>query len=232
MRRCCALVLLFLAAGMAFASSYSYVNNTFQKLAEEYAQKSAVALDEGEYAMSVDYAQKAIENAELSEAFVRQLVGRSDAEEMLARAKARLDYAASIHADVQYPVAYNAASDYYRQAQDAFAREDYSNAVVFAQKVLDTLADIQAVSPLPKFYIVQPWELSRDCLWNISGRTYVYNNPWLWRHLYEANRDALPDPDNPNLILPGMKLEIPSITGEYRSGTYDPKKTYGTYSPN
>ena len=39
----------------------------------------------------------------------------------------------------------------------------------------------------------------------------------------------MPKPEDPNLIHPGMKMTIPSLTGEYRSGTYDPKKSYGTY---
>ena len=134
-------------------------------------------------------------------------------------------------ADENYPVAYSAALDYYNQAKKAFDKEDFNNASLLAQKVLDTLAGIKGMNPLPKFYIVQPWEITRDCLWNISGRTYVYNNPWLWENLYEANKSILPEPENPNLILPGMKLEIPSISGEYRSGTYDPNKTYGTFSP-
>jgi hypothetical protein len=29
-----------------------------------------------------------------------------------------------------------------------------------------------------------------------------------------------------------MKMEIPSITGEYREGVYDSKKSYDAYSSN
>ena len=36
----------------------------------------------------------------------------------------------------------------------------------------------------------------------------------------------MPDPDNPNLILPGTVLTIPSLYGEYREGTFDPGKKY------
>ena len=39
----------------------------------------------------------------------------------------------------------------------------------------------------------------------------------------------MPKPENPNLILPGMKMNVPSLTGEYRKGTYDPKKEYEPY---
>ena len=225
------LVIMFLCSGFAFAVRFSYKNNTYQKLAEQYFVKADKAFDAGEYVLAVDYAQKATENARLSEEFVKSRLNSDSAEELLARAKNRLEYARSIHADENYPVAYSAALDYYNQAKKVFDKEDFNNASLLAQKVLDTLAGIKGMNPLPKFYIVQPWEITRDCLWNISGRTYVYNNPWLWENLYEANKSILPEPENPNLILPGMKLEIPSISGEYRSGTYDPNKTYGTFSP-
>ena len=29
-----------------------------------------------------------------------------------------------------------------------------------------------------------------------------------------------------------MKMEIPSLTGEYREGTYNPNKNYDAYSSN
>lgn len=223
---------LFVSVGAAFAVTYSYKDNVYQKLAEEYAVKADKALDAGDYDLAIEYSEKAAENAALSEEFIRNMRKRAEAEALLAKAKERLDYARKIGADENYPVAFNAASDYYDEAVDALDSEDYDNASYLAQKVLDTLSGIKGLYGLPKFYIVQPWEITRDCLWNISGRSYVYNNPWLWENLYHANREKLPDPDNPNLILPGMKLEIPSISGEYRSGTYDPKQTYDTYSPN
>lgn len=225
------LMLMFLCSGFAFALKFSYKNNRYQKLAEQYFAKAEKAFDAGEYVLAVDYAEKASENARLSEEFVNKNLSSKTAEDLLLRAKNRLDFAKSIHADENYPVAFSAAQDYYNQANWAFNKKDYASTASLAQKVLDTLAGIKGMNPLPKFYIVQPWEITRDCLWNISGRTYVYNNPWLWENLYEANKSILPEPENPNLILPGMKLEIPSISGEYRSGTYDPNKTYGTYSP-
>ena len=46
---------------------------------------------------------------------------------------------------------------------------------------------------------------------------------------YQANKAAMPKPEDPNLIHPGMKMKIPSLTGEYRKGTYDPKKEYEAY---
>ena len=39
----------------------------------------------------------------------------------------------------------------------------------------------------------------------------------------------MPRPNDPNLIMPGMKMKIPSLTGEYREGVYSPKKKYEAY---
>ena len=47
--------------------------------------------------------------------------------------------------------------------------------------------------------------------------------------IYQANRNVLRDPNNPDLILPGQVLTIPSMNGEERAGTYDPNMEYITY---
>lgn len=208
----------------------SYKNNTYQKLAEEYTVKAVRAMDAGEYALAEEYAALAEENAALSEAFIRHMLAQSEAEQKIALAKNRLEYVKSIHGDVNFPIAYKAAEGYFNQATEAYDKEEYELAVARAQLVLDSLAEVYEITPLPKYYIVRPWAETKDCFWNISGRTYVYNNPFLWENLYEANKDKLPEPDNPNLILPGMKMEIPSITGEYRDGVYSPNTKYETYS--
>lgn len=207
----------------------SYTNNTYQKLAREYTQKAERALDAGEYALAEEYAQRATENAELSDAYVSRMLAREAAEDALEAARDRIAYVESIHGREMYPVAYDAATLAMSQAEEAFAAENWEGASVFANQVLGILADVREITPLPKFYIVRTWENERDCFWNISGRSYVYDNPWLWENLYSANRDAIPEPDNPDLILPGMIMEIPSIAGEYRDGTYSPDKEYDTF---
>jgi len=79
---------------------------------------------------------------------------------------------------------------------------------------------------LPSQYTVRTWAVSRDCLWNIAGYSWVYGDPFKWKILYEANKSRMPDPNNPDLIVPGMILEIPSINSEYRQGMWDSTKTY------
>lgn len=45
-----------------------------------------------------------------------------------------------------------------------------------------------------------------DCLWFIAGFKDVYNDPFMWPVIYNANKKKI---KNPNLIYPGQKLLIP-----------------------
>lgn len=85
------------------------------------------------------------------------------------------------------------------------------------------------ITVLPQYYIVVRRVPLTDALWRIAGYSYIYNNPIQWYRIYEANRNILRDPDNPDLILPGQILTIPSLNGEQRSGQYDPQSNYITY---
>lgn len=122
------------------------------------------------------------------------------------------------------------------QAEKAKRAGEYEKAVDYAVKAseyaeLSKKFILEAESTggnFPEYYITGTWRNDRDCLWNIAGRPYVYNNPWQWRRLYSDNKANLPNPDDPNLIKPGLKLHIPSIKGEARSGVYDPDREYGT----
>ena len=219
---------LLCAFGVAFAVSYK--NNTYQKLAEEYAKKADAALNAGEYDLSEEYAQKAAENANLSKAFIDSMNARYNAQTEIAAAEEKMKWAKSINAESTFPTAYSAGQEALDNAKTAFEKEDYEQAVKYAKAVNEALAGVYEVTPLPKFYVVRPWAENKDCYWNISARKYVYNNPLLWENLYQANKDKMPRPNDPNLILPGMKMEIPSIAGELRDGTYDSKKDYDTFN--
>lgn len=228
MKKSITVLLAVISASVLFAVSYK--NNTYQKLANEYTKKAQNALDAGDYVLAEDYAKKAEENAALSQAYIQKMLAKSEADSVMKNASKRLDYAKSINADKNFPMAYTAAQKSYASADDAYKTEDYTAAAAYAKQVLEALADIKEITPLPQYYIVRPWEETKDCYWNISGRPYVYNNPLLWENLYQANKSNMPKPSDPNLIMPGMKMEIPSLTGEYREGVYTPSKKYDGYS--
>ena len=220
-------VLLFSVIMSVFAVSYT--NNTYQKLANEYAKKAEMALDAGHYEESVEYSKLAEENAILSREYTEMMLARKDAEDNIKLAKNKLAWAEKVDAPNIYPMAYSAGKENIENADASFGEEDYPKASDFAKQALTALDGIVETTPLPEFYIVRPWAETKDCYWNISGRHYVYNNPLLWENLYQANKDKMPKPEDPNLIHPGMKMKIPSITGEYRKGTYDSKKEYNAY---
>ncbi len=83
------------------------------------------------------------------------------------------------------------------------------------QEVEDTEDDDSAITPVdedaesadgfPQEYTVVLNRNDRDCLWKIAKR--FYNQARLWPLIYSANRDKINDPD---LIFPGQKFEIPS----------------------
>ncbi|MDR0383020.1 MAG: hypothetical protein LBH50_03440 [Spirochaetaceae bacterium] len=81
-------------------------------------------------------------------------------------------------------------------------------------------------TPYPAQYVVRSWEAYGDCFWNIAGKSWVYGDPRRWPLLYNANKKKLPDPNNPDLIEPGMVIDIPSLKGEKRSGIWNPANAY------
>ncbi len=69
-------------------------------------------------------------------------------------------------------------------------------------KVSDLEAKLAAKRAKPETYTVE----RGDCLYKISGKEKVYNDPLKWPRLYRANRDKIKDPD---LIYPGWVLVVP-----------------------
>ncbi len=71
----------------------------------------------------------------------------------------------------------------------------------------DALAKPEFVASLEKTYVVGSWKKNRDCLWNISKKKDIYNNPFMWPKIWQGNRDQIKDPD---IIRKGQKLKIPT----------------------
>jgi nucleoid-associated protein YgaU len=146
-----------------------------------------------------------------------------------------------------YPGEYAQAQEYYNGSLEDRKAEKWESAAEKARRVINALANVKAPAPvqivttpaqsvteqpepsqtpLPARYTVRPWAVSKDCLWNIAGRPWAYGDPAKWRLIYNANKTRMPQPDNPDLIEPGMVLDIPSIRGETRQGMWDSGKSY------
>lgn len=65
----------------------------------------------------------------------------------------------------------------------------------------------QALAKAEKTYTVGTWSKDRDCLWNISKKPDIYDNPMMWPKIWQGNRDKI---KNPDIIRTGWVLKIPA----------------------
>jgi hypothetical protein len=230
-------VLLLMAAVFVFSQAtvpLSLRDNQFLYESLRLNNLARLAYDEGDFLASETYAEEAIVFAAISDEYVRLRLKMAETDNAIAAAKDRLDYADSLNASVLYPSEYGRATGAYGEARAYRLAESWDNAIAAANQVLAALAGIDfdailAGGILPSQYTVRPWQLSRDCLWNIAGRPWVYNDPYKWPLLFEANRSNMPEFDNPDLIHPGMVLNIPSIGGELRQGMWSADVDYPSF---
>jgi len=61
---------------------------------------------------------------------------------------------------------------------------------------------LEEKAPLTGNHVVK----SGECLWWIAEYEDIYNDPFMWPVIYNANKDKI---NNPDLIYPGQTLRIP-----------------------
>ncbi len=203
-------------------------NNRYFQESQRLAALAHSSYEEGDYDASSEYAQEAVRYAELSDEYVALQLKIKEANDAIAAAKKRLDWAVSSGAAGQYPAECAEAQGHYETSLSARSSEDWDGAIAAAYEAVNVLAYIQGAdeNALPAQYTVRAWAVSKDCLWNIAGRPWAYGDPFQWKVIYNANKSKLPQPDNPDLIHPGTVLDIPNIKGEVRRGMWDSRKTY------
>jgi nucleoid-associated protein YgaU len=232
--RVIAILLIASAVGL-FAQNL--LNNEFYLKAKTLRAQSERAFETGDYDKSVVLANQAQEYLQKSDEYVAAMMLYYSANGWLNRAKDRVAFAKSIKADVNYQEEYDKAVSDVEQAKTTFDGKEYERSIEFSKDALAALENIARQPPaaaaageaLPGTYTVRLILDRRDCFWRIAEYPFVYNNPWMWKILYEANKSVIEDPDNPDLIQPGQVLKIPSASGERREGEYDPDQTYPTY---
>lgn len=235
MKKTIVLCLLFflLGVGMLFAASYD--NNEYQRKSRAYSELAKRSYTEGDYDRSMEYSKLAEEYAQKSAEYIQYMLARLEAEQEMNKARTRYTWAKNNKAEEKYPDSFAEATEALQAGDAAFTDRDFDTAVIYAKKVLESLAKVTADDPvsasLPAQYRIRTWRGEKDCLWNIAKNKAIYGNPYLWRKLYNANKDKLPDVKNPHWVEPGIILTIPSLRGEKRSGLYDPAKTYGKLPP-
>jgi tetratricopeptide (TPR) repeat protein len=220
-------------------------NNRYFTESLRLTNLARLTYDEGDYDSSAGYAEEAIRLARLSDEYIALQLKIRETNNAITAAKRRLDQTAASGASTYFPNEYAEAQGYYNSSLTHRSAEEYDEAIAAANRVILILADVRVPPPppvvatptppppppppepvLPAQYTVRPWNPWRDCLWNIAGRSWAYGDSSKWRLIYDANRSKFPQPDNPNLIHPGMVLDIPSIQGEVRQGMWDEKTDY------
>ncbi|MBU0929234.1 MAG: hypothetical protein KKA67_15890 [Spirochaetes bacterium] len=221
------LVAIALCAAAVHAQSLS--ENSYYQRSLELEASARAAFDEGEYDLAADLAAQAQENALLSDRYVAKMLAMRQARVAIDEAQSRLDWATSARAAIRFPDDYSGAVAELALARESYAAEAYDDATVHAYTVVAFLSAVTAEEALPAYFVVRELSAKRDCLWRIAGLPFVYNDPYRWPALYKANRKSLPDPNNPDLILPGMTLAIPPLKGELREGVWIDGKPYPTF---
>jgi hypothetical protein len=193
-----------------------------------------LAIDEGEYAQSETYSAEAMRYAQLSDEYIAEQLKRQRALKAISNGREHLAWAESAQAPKYYPEEYERARGHFLAAQAAQSEKDWDGAIENALLIEQDLALVAAPPPegaipedLPEFpakYTVRPWDKFGDCFWNIAY--WFYGDYYKWPELYEANKEKLPDPNNPNLLEVGTVIDIPELDNHVRIGMWDSGKPF------
>lgn len=235
------LALLLVFVSVTLVTAQSIYENEYYKKSLEYRKLADEAYNDGDYDQAYEHAVEAERFARLSDEYIAKIRSMYQAEAKLGAAQRRMDYANLIKLEAFHPALYEEAAKAFAEAQEAFTKEEYQTCIEKAQMVIDLLAAISPqgtklpgeeetsqpiVQLLPKFYTVRLIPEKRDCFWRIAEYDFVYADPYKWELLYEKNKNAIVNPNNPHLIHPGQVFEIPSIKNEVREGMWDPEIDY------
>ncbi|MDR3325522.1 MAG: LysM peptidoglycan-binding domain-containing protein [Spirochaetaceae bacterium] len=208
--------------------SYSTLHNEHYEASLKERSLARRLLQEGSYDESALHAAESERLSGLSDEYIARKLLEARTQRSIAAAEDRIAWAKRNEAEVYYPKELAAAAAHYGAALEAQTADDLNAALENALAVAADLADVAAppggkpppdLPPHPNKYKVRPWDKFGDCFWNIAK--WFYKNPWQWRVLFEANKDKIPDPDNPDLIEVGTVIDIPNRGNESRDGFYD-----------
>jgi nucleoid-associated protein YgaU len=113
-----------------------------------------------------------------------------------------IDQAEAAFDDGDYDKALELANEALAQAEDAKRQAELEK-----QKFLDrTAGDMDDSMAAGAGAGADSYTVVRgDNLWNISGKSDIYGDPYQWPLIYKANRSQIKDPD---LIFPGQNFSI------------------------
>ena len=214
---------LLLISGAIWSQSLED-NEYYQKMIE-LRRQSEQSFEEGDYAEAKRLAVEAQSYSEQSKRWIESQLAAYRARSALNQLKDRLAQVSKWNAQANFPSEYTEGTALYNQSFGEFYDdENYVVSLATSNKALEILSVIEYIpidSGLPAYYVVRLLPGNIDCLWNIAGYNFIYDDPWNWRAIYNANKNNMPERDNPDLIHPKMILLIPPLNGEVRSGTWE-----------
>ena len=229
------LIALIFAATLclAAAGAQNFADNENQKAGREYERQATEAMNSGDYEKAAKLADLAAIEYRKSREYANTMLLKFRAANAINLAQANITDIANSKAAKRYPTELANAKSLLAEARALYKAEKWEESRSKAMESLDALKAIKgeasqdaAAVTLPKYYTVVSRPHNTDCYWNIAKMPAIYGDPTLWEKLWKANAEKMRDPKNPDLIYPGMVIEIPPAEGETREGTYDPAKTY------
>ncbi len=234
---CLAIALLVL---LSATWSQNLLDNEYQKAGREYERQAKTAMNDGRYDEAAKFADLAAIEYRKSREYADMMLLKFRAANAINLAQRTITDVSSVKATAdRYAAEIAQAKALLAEARALYDAENWIESRAKAEDSIALLKDIRRVDTptasvsssalvLPRYYTVVARPVNTDCYWNIAGMDGVYSDPFQWENLWHANKDAMKDPENPHLIFPGMVIEIPSLKGERREGTYDPDKDYST----
>jgi nucleoid-associated protein YgaU len=191
-------------------NEYLVESNKFIALAEQ-------AFAEAKYDDAIRYAAEAVKFAGSSDEYVSLQQKIKEVNEAIAATETRMNRAKQTGMAKTYAETFGEAEVAFAEALAARDGGDWDKAQAAVQRTIALLDTFPNEPVYPAQYLVR----TRDSLWNIAAKPEIYGDPFQWRHIYNANRDKMPKANDPDLITPGMLLDIPSIKGELRFGVME-----------
>lgn len=216
-----AIAVLVSTGTLAFAQHSLYDNPNYKR-SQELRRQADIAFAQGEYLKAEEYSRESERLSALSREEAETQLLQWVANSWKNRAADRIAFGEKNGAAGALGAGWTEAKVSFALAVREYDAKRYAESTTASKSVLDLMKDFDP-SRLPAFYTVRLIPDARDCFWRIAGYSFIYGDPWKWRVIYEANKNKIPQPDNPDLIVPGIVLTIPSITGEARSGTWSGK---------
>jgi len=156
--------------------------------------------------------------------------------ELLEIAKKELLKELKMRAEKYYKKEIYEVKEYIQISSDNLNNKKYSESISYSKQAIEIINSFDYKNlPLeifPRYYKVQDYSETKDCLWKIAEESFIYNDPLKWIVLFDVNKKRLINPDDPNIIIKWKLIEIPSLNGEIREGIYNPNNKYPVFDPS